>query len=172
MSAAAAALGDIAGRPVIVVLARRKDQHILLEALATVERPVVVAFVGIEPDDQLRAVAARLPPRHRVVYVPFTDQPLAFYRLGTIAALPSRIEGLSLALLEGMALGLPVVASRAGGNPVSPGGVGAGFPPARDPPPRRARATPSTPPRERPSGRGGNPAGVPEREEAAGWAGE
>src|SRR5712691_2465593 len=117
MSAAAAALGDIAGRPVIVVLARRKDQHILLEALATIERPVVVAFVGIEPDDQLRAGAARLPPRHRVVYVPFTDQPLAFYRLGTIAALPSRIEGLSLALLEGMALGLPVLASREGGNP-------------------------------------------------------
>src|SRR5437879_2790911 len=87
MSAAAAALGDVAGRPVIAVLARRKDQHILLEALATVERPVVVAFVGIEPDDQLRAVAARLPPRHRVVYVPFTDQPLAFYRLAAIAAL-------------------------------------------------------------------------------------
>ena len=117
MSAAVATLGDVAGRPVIVVLARRKDQHILLEALAAVERPVVVAFVGIEPDDQLRAVEARLPPRHRVVYVPFTDQPLAFYRLGTIAALPSRIEGLSLALLEGMALGLPVVASQAGGNP-------------------------------------------------------
>ena len=117
MSAAAAALGDIGGRSVIVVLARRKDQHVLLEALAAVERPVVVAFVGIEPDDQLRALQARLPPRHRVVYVPFTDQPLAFYRLGTIAALPSRIEGLSLALLEGMALGLPIVASRAGGNP-------------------------------------------------------
>jgi len=104
MSAAATALGDVAGRPVIMVLARRKDQHILLEALAAVDRPVVVAFVGIEPDDQLRAAAARLPPRHRVVYVPFTDQPLAFYRL-------------SLALLEGMALGVPVVASRAGGSP-------------------------------------------------------
>jgi glycosyltransferase involved in cell wall biosynthesis len=119
MAQAAAALGgaDVAGRPVIVVLARRKDQHILLEALAAVERPVVVAFVGIEPDAQLRAAEARVPPRHRIVYVPFTDQPLAFYRLATIAALPSRIEGLSLALLEGMALGLPVVASRAGGNP-------------------------------------------------------
>ena len=117
MSSAAAALGDVAGRPVIVVLARRKDQHILLEALTSVERPVVVACVGIEPDAELSALGARVPPRHRVVYVPFTDHPLAFYRLGTLAALPSRIEGLSLALLEGMALGLPVVASRAGGNP-------------------------------------------------------
>jgi L-malate glycosyltransferase len=117
MAAAAAALGDTAGRPVIVVLARRKDQHILLDALRAVDHPVVVACVGIEPDDQLRALGARVPPRHRIVYVPFTDHPLAFYHLGTIAALPSRIEGLSLALLEGMALGLPVVASRAGGNP-------------------------------------------------------
>ena len=117
MSHAAAALGDVAGRPVIVVLARRKDQHILLEALTAVERPVVLACVGIEPDAQLRSLGARVPPRHRVVYVPFTDQPLAFYRLATIAALPSRIEGLSLALLEAMGLGLPVVASRAGGNP-------------------------------------------------------
>src|SRR5205807_7191841 len=43
MSAAATALGDVAGRPVIMVLARRKDQHILLEALAAVDRPAVVA---------------------------------------------------------------------------------------------------------------------------------
>ncbi len=116
-TAAAAQLGDLAGRPVIVVLARRKDQHILLQALQILERPVVVACVGIEPDAQLRRLAAATPARHRVVFVPFSDQPLAFYRLASVAALPSRIEGLSLALLEAMALGLPVLASDAGGNP-------------------------------------------------------
>ncbi len=116
LESAAAALGDTAGRPLIVVLARRKDQHILLEALQHVDHPVVIACVGIEPDQQLSALGEQVPSRHRIVYVPFTDCPMAFYRLATIAALPSRIEGLSLALLEGMALGLPVVASRAGGN--------------------------------------------------------
>ena len=117
LAAARAALGDPGGRPVVLVLARRKDQHILLAGLAALERPVVVACVGIEADDQLRAIERGLPARHRVVYVPFTERPLAFCRLATVSALPSRIEGLSIALLETMALGLPTVASRAGGNP-------------------------------------------------------
>jgi len=117
MAAARAALGDLAGRPVVLVLARRKDQHVLLRGLAGLERPVVVACVGIEGDSELRAIERTLPAHHRVVYVPFTDRPLAFCRLAGVSALPSRIEGLSIALLETMALGLPVVASDAGGNP-------------------------------------------------------
>jgi glycosyltransferase involved in cell wall biosynthesis len=117
LAAARAALGDLQGRPVILVLARRKDQPVLLRGLAALERPVVVACVGVEADAELVAAERSVPGRHRVVYVSFTDRPLAFCRLATISALPSRIEGLSISLLETMALGLPVVASDAGGNP-------------------------------------------------------
>src|SRR6266568_4004618 len=125
------ALGDPAGRPVVLVLARRKDQHVLLEGLTALQRPVVVACVGIEADPALRAIERTVPERHRVVYVPFTERPLAFCRLATVSALPSRIEGLSIALLETMALGLPAVASRAGGNPdvITSGETGVLVPP-------------------------------------------
>jgi len=117
LAAAREALGDLGQRPLVVVVSRRKDQHVLLAHLPQVTMPVAVALVGIDPDPQLRALEARLPPRHRVVYVPFTERPLAFYHLAVAAALPTRIEGFSQALLEAMALGVPVIASASGGNP-------------------------------------------------------
>ena len=116
LAAARAALGDPGGRPVVAIVSRLKDQHVVLQALSRFQRGVVVACVGTEPDDRLQALARALPARHRVVFVPLGERALAFYHLATLAALPSRMEGLSQSLLEAMALGLPVVASDAGGN--------------------------------------------------------
>jgi L-malate glycosyltransferase len=102
-------------RPTVGVVARRKDQAVLLQALAGVARPVTLALVGVAPDRELAALAAEAP-QHAVRCIPFRPDVLPFYRLFDLVVLPSRGEGLSQALLEAMALGLPVLASRAGGN--------------------------------------------------------
>ncbi len=102
-------------RPTVGVVARRKDQAILLAALAGLARPVTLALIGVEADGDLAALAAAAP-QHGVRCVPVRPDVLPFYRLFDVVVLPSRGEGLSQALLEAMALGLPVVASRAGGN--------------------------------------------------------
>jgi glycosyltransferase involved in cell wall biosynthesis len=102
-------------RPTVGVVARRKDHEVLLRALASLEQPLTLTLLGVEPDADLLALAAAAP-RHTVRCVPFRPDVLAFYRVFDAVVLPSRGEGLSQALLEAMALGLPVVASRAGGN--------------------------------------------------------
>jgi len=120
-------------RPTVGVVARRKDQAVLLKALVALARPVTLALIGVEADRDFAALAARAP-QHGVRCVPFRPDVLPFYRLFDLVVLPSRGEGLSQALLEAMALGLPVVASRAGGNldVVSHGEDGVLVPP-RDP---------------------------------------
>ncbi len=102
-------------RPTVGVVARRKDQDVLLRALALVPQPLTLALVGFGPDPELGALAAAAP-QHEVRCVPFRPDVLPFYRLFDVFVLPSRAEGLSQALLEAMALALPVIASRAGGN--------------------------------------------------------
>lgn len=116
LAAARALVGWRADRPTIGVVARRKDQAILLRALPGLARPVTLALVGLGPDPELRALAARAAPHH-VAFVPFQRDVLPFYALFDVAVLPTRGEGLSQALLEAMLLGVPVLASRAGGNP-------------------------------------------------------
>ena len=105
------------GRRTVGIVARPKDQHIVLRALARVRTPVRLVLAGVDPSSRLglRARAAGAP--HAVVCLPFGADIRPLYELLDLVLLPSRMEGLSQALLEAMALGKPVAASAAGGNP-------------------------------------------------------
>jgi len=94
-----------------------KGYDVLLEALARVEVPLVVHLCGGGDRSWFVARAAELGVSGRVVFV---DQPAdvpAELRVAQFAVHPSRTEGLSNAVLEEMAAGLPVVASDVGGLP-------------------------------------------------------
>lgn len=103
------------GRPTIGVVSRRKDQAVLLRALPLLPRPATVVLLGIGPDPELAALAAAATTHH-VAFVPFRRDVLPFLTLFDVVVLPTSGEGLPRALLEAMALGIPVVASRVGGT--------------------------------------------------------
>jgi glycosyltransferase involved in cell wall biosynthesis len=100
------------GELVIGVVARRKDHDTLVEAMRYVTTPVTLCMIGFA------AIVYRLPAGvpHRLVTLPFQDDPRPFYDLIDIVTLPTRHEGLSQGLMEAMALGKPIVTTRSGGN--------------------------------------------------------
>ncbi len=102
---------------VIGVVARRKSQAELLRAMKGIDQEATLLFLGIDRDDDLEALRGELGLPHRVIYGGFRPDILPCYKLLTIYILPSIIEGFSLSILEAMALGLPVICTRAGGNP-------------------------------------------------------
>lgn len=112
---ARAASGWSPDRPTIGVVSRLKDQAVLLRALPLLPRPVTVVLLGIGPDPVLTALAAAATA-HRVAFVPFRRDVLPFLALFDVVVLPTAGEGLPRALLEAMAFGIPVVASRVGGT--------------------------------------------------------
>jgi glycosyltransferase involved in cell wall biosynthesis len=69
----------------------------------------------------LEAHAARVGIADRVTFAGFRLDIPDILATSTIAVLPSLSEGLSNSLLEAMAAGLPVVATRVGGNPEAVG---------------------------------------------------
>jgi glycosyltransferase involved in cell wall biosynthesis len=120
-------------------LSPEKDLDTLLKAAALAsreDRAFTLEIAGDGPcrDDLVRTAAA-LGVGGRVRFLgPVRDVPALLARAG-LFALSSRTEGVSLTLLEAMASGLAVVATRVGGNPevVADGETGLLVPPA-DPP--------------------------------------
>lgn len=82
----------------------------------------------------LKSRARELGVENRVVFTGFRPDIDRFYPLMDVSALTSLSEGLSMTLLESMSFGLPVVATRVGGNPEIVRDAETGFlVPPRDP---------------------------------------
>lgn len=131
-----------AGDPFVVgclaALEERKGHRDLLHAAALLKRRGLRVQVRIAGDgpllSRLKNDAARLQLDNEVKFFGFVTDAVAFLRDVDSIALPSLYEGLGVAVLEGMAAGKPVVATRVGGVTESVlDGVTGMLVPARDP---------------------------------------
>lgn len=112
------------GRPVVLTIARlsyEKGVEVLIEAAALLRRthPTVrVVVIGEGPQRAaLEQRIARLGPGDVVRLAGFTPHVWEALSAADVFCLPSHSEGLPNALLEAMAVGRPVVATRVGGVP-------------------------------------------------------
>ena len=107
-----------ADRPVIGCVSRLKQQEQLIRALAKVDTPVQVFFVGIDKQEGWQEIIDAYPVAHRLHFLGMvpSEEILYFYPLFDIKVLASDMEGLSQSLLEAMAMGVPVIATAKAGN--------------------------------------------------------
>jgi glycosyltransferase involved in cell wall biosynthesis len=104
-------------------LIERKGQHHLLRAFANLcagcDRPLRLILAGTgDAEKALHQLAADLGVAEQVNFIGFVsrnDMPTV-YPQADIFVLPSQNEGMSIALLEAMASGLPVVVTDTGGT--------------------------------------------------------
>jgi len=96
-------------------LTKNKNQELAIRALAKLPEMRLV-LAGRGPDEaRQRELARRLGVADRVQFCGFVADPAECYARADVFLMLSRHEGLPLALLEAMASGLPVVATRMGG---------------------------------------------------------
>jgi glycosyltransferase involved in cell wall biosynthesis len=82
------------------------------------EQDIRLVLIGEGPGkDALEEMASRIVPAGRVVFSPFCDRPWEPLNALDVFIMPSRNEGLPLALLEAMACGACPVATAVGGIP-------------------------------------------------------
>jgi glycosyltransferase involved in cell wall biosynthesis len=106
-----------AGVLFVGALHRRKGVDTLLEAFARIPPRSTLCLVGDGPERAaLEARARTLGIADRVRFLGEVPDPSPWYAAARVFVLPSWAEGLSNALLEAMSAGLPVIATRIGGN--------------------------------------------------------
>lgn len=94
---------------------RLKGLLTLLEAAKAVDRAIRVIAVGVKPDAFLRAALTRAGIENRVTFVQRTSDPTPYFAASDCFVLPTHYDTFSLATLEAMAVGLPVIVSSAAG---------------------------------------------------------
>jgi glycosyltransferase involved in cell wall biosynthesis len=119
-------------------LRANKDHPNLLQAarrLVDEEVPVTFLVVGQGPlQHELAAMRDDLGLGDRVRFLGYQADPIGVLAAGDVFCLSSRYEGLPIALLEALALGLPVVSTAVGGVPtVITDGVEGRLVPPREP---------------------------------------
>lgn len=112
-------------------LFRRKGQDLLLEAMSRVSSPHVRVWIvgeGEEHEALTRAIT-RLSLNDRVKLLGRRRDVRELMEASDVFAMPSRFEGLPVALLEAMDAGLPAIVSTVGGMPEVIGEDGLHVPP-------------------------------------------
>jgi UDP-glucose:(heptosyl)LPS alpha-1,3-glucosyltransferase len=94
---------------------RLKGLAALLEAARRVAGAIRVIAVGVRPDAALVQLVREKDLQQVVTFTGYTTDVASFYAAADCFALPSRYDTFSLATLEAMASGLPVIVSRAAG---------------------------------------------------------
>lgn len=108
-------------RPRIVYvgrIAQQKDVQTLVQAIAFLRRDTHLVIVGDGPDkERMERIAESLDIRARMTITGFVrhERVPAFLHHADVLVLPSKFEELGSVLLEGMCLGMPIVASRVRG---------------------------------------------------------
>lgn len=99
-------------------LTKRKNHMAVIEALAYLEEyDILYVVCGDGPmKARLRARTEELGVRERVKLLGFRKDIAELHKMADIFVFPSLQEGLPVALMEAMASGLPIVASRIRGN--------------------------------------------------------
>ena len=101
---------------VVGCVSRMKEQPQLIEALQHLDHRIKVIFAGI-PEGSLDKYVERFGIKNPIIYAGTLSKidTLHLYKLLDVNVLPSTMDGFGLVLVEAMALGVPVVATRFGG---------------------------------------------------------
>lgn len=99
-------------------LNKNKNHQIVIRALSRLPSlPITYIICGIGPyESDLKNLVKQLQLQDKVLFLGYQNNVSEFYNMSDIFILPSKREGLSVALMEAMASGLPVICSNIRGN--------------------------------------------------------